>query len=236
MIERITLDIGQHKPIRSFVERKGRISPIHKNLVDQLWPKYGISLTNQKVDLAAIFGRNAPVTLEIGFGDGRSLLKLAAENPDRNFIGIEVYKAGIVKLLVGIHQRGLTNIRVFCADAIEVLKNCVPEHSLEQVLLFFPDPWPKARHHKRRIVQNEFIQLIASKLQGNGIFHMATDWEEYAQHMLSEMENAKGWVNCAGPGNFSERPSTRSLTKFEQRGLRLGYGTWDLIFSKRNPI
>lgn len=236
MIERTTLQHDIRKPIRSFVERQGRISPMHKLLVNELWPKFGLSLEKKIIDKTTIFGRDAPLTLEIGFGDGRSLLQLAAANPDQDFIGIEVYKAGIAKLLVGIHEQGLTNIRIFCADAVEVLNSCIAPNSLQLVQLFFPDPWPKARHHKRRIVQAEFTKLIAQKLQINGLLHMATDWEEYAVHMLNVMQTQNYWLNTAGENNFAQRPTTRPLTKFEQRGLRLGYGTWDLIFRKSKDI
>lgn len=232
MLERKTLQIGPHKPIRSFVERQGRVSPIVRETFQQVWPKYGLPLTNKQLDFKQIFGRVAPITLEIGFGDGRSLLSMARDNPHRDYIGIEVYKAGIVKFLIGAHELGLTNIRVFCADALEVLNNCIADDSLEQVQLFFPDPWPKARHHKRRIVQPKFTSLITSKLQLDGTFHAATDWEEYAEHMLTVLEAQSQMVNIAGKLQFADRPASRPLTKFEQRGQRLGHGTWDLIFRK----
>lgn len=233
MLVRTTLQHGLHKPIRSFVERQGRISPAHRVLVDTMWPVYGLPLTDMELGIKQTFGREAPITLEIGFGDGRSLLAQARDNPQRDYIGIEVYKAGIAKLLVGMHEYKLTNIRIFCADAVEVLHNCIPDHSLEQVQLFFPDPWPKVRHHKRRLVQTEFTQLIANKLQRDGTLHMATDWEEYALHMMQVMEEQQQWINVAGKGQYAKRPPTRPLTKFEQRGHRLGYGTWDLIYSLR---
>lgn len=232
MLQRITLQTSLIRPIRSFVERKGRISSLDMPIFEKMWPIYGLSLENKKLDIEQIFGRGGPTTLEIGFGNGRSLLQMACDNPQHNFIGIEVYKAGIVKLLVGIHKLGLTNIRVFCADAIEVLNNCICDESIAAVQLFFPDPWPKARHHKRRIIQPEFAKLIHAKLRTDGTFHMATDWEEYALHMLDVMETQQKWINTAGPLQFAPRPETRPLTKFEQRGHRLGYGTWDLIFRK----
>lgn len=236
MLQRTTLQTHILRPIRSFVERKGRISPLSLPIFEKMWPIYGLPLENQKLDLKQLFGREAPTTLEIGFGDGRALLQMAAANPQQNFIGIEVYKAGIVKLMVGIQKLGLTNIRVFCADALEVLNNCIDDSSLAGVLLFFPDPWHKARHHKRRIVQPAFAQLIHSKLQSDGVLHMATDWEEYALHMLEVMEQESNWINTAGAKQFAPRPATRPLTKFEQRGTRLGYGTWDLVFRKSRNI
>lgn len=232
MLERKTLQVGPYRPIRSFVERQGRVSPIIRQAFQQIWPKYELPLTNEKLDFKQVFGRIAPITLEIGFGDGRSLLSMARDNPQRDYIGIEVYKAGIVKLLVGAHEQGLTNIRVFCADALEVLNNCIADNSLEQVQLFFPDPWPKARHHKRRIVQPKFTSLITNKLRLDGTFHAATDWEEYAEHMLTVLEAQSDMVNVAGKLRFADRPASRPLTKFEQRGQRLGHGTWDLIFRK----
>lgn len=236
MLERTTLQTTLLKPIRSFVERKGRISPLTAPIFEKMWPIYGLPLEPKKLDLELVFGRQAPTILEIGFGDGRSLLQMAMDNPQYNFIGIEVYKAGIIKLLAGVERLGLTNIRVFCADAIEVLNHCINEASLAKVLLFFPDPWPKARHHKRRIVQPNFVKLIHSKLQPEGIFHMATDWQEYALHMLKVMENEPHWTNTAGNSQFAARPATRPLTKFEQRGSRLGYDIWDLVFRKSANI
>ncbi len=232
MIKRDTLQSWDTRVVRSFVAREGRMTSAHRQILDELWSTYGLKLQPNKLDIKQIFGREAPCTLEIGFGDGRSLLQLASESPQHDFIGIEVYRTGIAKLLTGIRDRGLTNIRIFCADALEVLINCIPDSSLEQVLLFFPDPWHKARHNKRRIVQPEFAALVRSKLVINGNLHMATDWEHYAQHMLSVMEVQPGWTNTVGANQYALRPATRSLTKFEQRGHRLGHGTWDLVFRK----
>lgn len=231
MIERTTLYQEQHRPIRSFVERQGRIAPAHKQLINELWPKYSIPLGKDKLDFEHIFGRSASLVLEIGFGDGRALLEMAQKNPETNFIGIEVYKAGIAKVLLGIHEHKIENVRLFCADAIEVLTNCIKDAQLSQILLFFPDPWPKVRHHKRRIVQPEFVQLLAVKLQARGILHMATDWEDYATHMVAVLQNAICFENVAEDALYIQRPE-RTLTKFEQRGQRLGYNIWDLMFRK----
>jgi tRNA (guanine-N7-)-methyltransferase len=236
MIKRDTLQAGPHRSIKSFVPREGRMTDAHKLILEEMWPVLGLGLETSKLDIKHIFGRSAPLTLEIGFGDGRSLLSMALDNPQHDFIGIEVYKTGIAKLLTGIKKYNLTNIRVYCADAIEVLNNCIPDLSLQQVQLFFPDPWPKKRHFKRRIVQPEFVALVAQKLMANGHFHMATDWDHYAQHMLETMELQPNWLNVAGKNSFATRPETRPLTKFEQRGQRLGYGTWDLIFRKCGNI
>lgn len=236
MIERTTLQLGPHKPIRSFVERQGRISLQHRLLVSELWLKFGLTLTNNQLNTAQIFGRSAPVTLEIGFGDGRSLLAQAQSNPQHDFIGIEVYKAGIAKLLLGLDKHKVSNVRIFCADALEVLTNCVVADSLAQVQLFFPDPWPKARHHKRRLVQTEFVNLIANKLHPEGVFHVATDWQDYALHVLDVMATQDNWVNAAGQQKYVVRPSTRPVTKYEQRGQRLGNEIYDLIFRKNANI
>lgn len=235
MIKRETLDNSHMKSVRSFVAREGRATAAHKAAMHELWPKYSLNLQPGMLDFGKIFGRNAPLVFEIGFGDGSSLLQMAQQNLDKDFIGVEVYKTGISKLLSGVNGSGLTNVRVFCADAVEVLENCIPDNSLHQVLLFFPDPWPKARHHKRRLVQPKFVQLLHDKLQVAGCLHMATDWENYAQHMLEVMEQAAGWENVAGAG-YIARPSTRLLTKFEKRGQSLGYGTWDLMFRKSAHI
>ena len=236
MIERTSLHLGPYKPIRSFVERQGKIAPAHRALIQALWPKYSLPLIKQQLDIEQTFGRQAPVILEIGFGDGRALLANAKLHPHINFIGIEVYKAGVAKLLLGLQAEKLNNVRIYCADALEVLTNCIADQSLEQVQLFFPDPWPKLRHRKRRIMQHAFVHLIAAKLQHNGTFHMATDWEDYAAQMLNLMEAEDNWLNLAGAGQFITRPETRPLTKYEQRGHRLGYKTWDLVFRKSHNI
>jgi tRNA (guanine-N7-)-methyltransferase len=228
-IRRETLHPSFEKSVRSFVAREGRLTLAHKQALEELWPRYGLTLQAEFFDFQRIFGRKSLVTLEIGFGNGASLLNLAQANPNQDFIGVEVYRTGIAKLLYGIKERKLTNIRVFCADATEVLANCIPDSSLHQLQLFFPDPWPKARHHKRRIVQLEFINLVQQKLQPGGSIHMATDWEDYAQHMLSVMRQASGWHSGSEGIQFAARPDTRTLTKFEQRGHSLGHGTWDLI-------
>lgn len=232
MMKRDTLETSPLKKIRSFVAREGRTTMAHRQALEELWPLYGLTLQPQELDLQHTFGREAKIVFEIGFGDGRSLLQMALENPQYDFIGVEVYKTGIGKLLAAIKEHGLTNIRIYCADAIEVLSNCIPDGCLHQVLLFFPDPWPKVRHHKRRIVQPSFVALVRQKLAADGILHMATDWENYANHMLEVMQQQTGWDNMAGTQNYIARPTTRALTKYEQRGLHLGHGTWDLIFRK----
>ncbi len=231
MLIRDTLIKTARKPIRSFIARQGRKSSTYQQAIAELWPKSGLRL-DEALDQSKVFGRVAPLTIEIGFGNGQSLLELAKKMPDQDFIGIEVYKKGIEQLLRGIEQQELRNVRVYCADAVEVLSNCVKDSTLHSVQLFFPDPWPKARHHKRRIVQSDFVNLLYTKLATGGSFHMATDWQNYAEQMLAVMTDAIGWENLAGHGNYAPRPETRILTKFERRGHRLGHGTWDIIFRK----
>ena len=197
----------------------------------ELLPRYGLA-TDTMIEPAAIFGRSAPLTLEIGFGNGDSLATMAAQDPASDFIGIEVHRPGIGHLLLELERQGITNVRVFTADAIEVLDHCIPDNSLSRVLLFFPDPWPKKRHHKRRIVRAGFVENLARKLVAGGILHMATDWEDYAEHMLEVMNGVPVYRNCAGNGSYSQRPSYRPVTKFERRGQRLGHGVRDLVFER----
>jgi tRNA (guanine-N7-)-methyltransferase len=179
-----------------------------------------------------VFGRDAPRTLEIGFGNGASLATMAAQQPQHDFIGIEVHRPGVGHLLQLIEEQGLGNVRVMREDAVQVLKHCIADDSLERVLLFFPDPWHKKRHHKRRIVQPDFIELLATKIRHGGRLHMATDWEGYAEHMVEVMSGSTAFRNCAETGDFVARPDYRPVTKFEQRGQRLGHGVWDMVYEK----
>jgi len=218
--------------IRSFVRREGRMTTSQQRAFDQYWIQYGLTTEGPLLDLDAIFARSAKRCLEIGFGMGHSLLTMAQQQPDWDFIGVEVHRPGVGALLAGIEQLQLTNIRIFCADAVEVLRQQIPDNSIDLVQLFFPDPWPKTRHHKRRIVQPEFVDLIQQKLIPNGRFHMATDWENYAIHMLEVMQRTPKFCNTSTTGDFIPRPDTRPLTKFEQRGQRLGHQVWDLLFKK----
>ncbi|QCU90964.1 tRNA (guanosine(46)-N7)-methyltransferase TrmB [Thiomicrorhabdus sediminis] len=221
----------QHR-IKSFVLRQGRLSAAQKKALDTQWPKFGLEVGEQKLDLTEVFGRQAPTIVEIGFGMGTSLAAMAEANPEQNYIGIEVHRPGVGALLKLVEEKGLTNIRVFNHDAIEVLEKSIPQDALAGVYLFFPDPWHKKRHHKRRIVQPLFAQTIAKHLQLGGQFHMATDWEDYAHHMMEVMSAAENYRNISGKGEFTPRPDYRPLTKFEQRGHRLGHGVWDLIFER----
>jgi len=223
--------MSQHtRSVRSFVLRKGRITEAQQRALDMYWDEFGLNLEDGAPDFARVFGRNAPRTLEIGCGMGQATLAMAAAAPEQDFIGVEVYAAGIGSLLLGIKRLALSNLRLYRCDALDVLQHCIADNSLDRVLLFFPDPWRKKRHHKRRIVQAEFAELLRKKLKVGGVFHLASDWEPYAQHMLEVMNAAPCWRNLAAAGGFIARPGERPLTKFEQRGERLGHGIFDLKF------
>lgn len=212
------------------MRRQGRLTEGQSRALEQHWDAYGLTLEQGVLDYAVVFGNGNPVILEIGFGNGASLLQMARQAPQKNFIGVEVHRPGVGKLINDAQQAGVHNLKVFCDDAIEVLARNIADSSLDGVQLFFPDPWHKKRHNKRRIVQPEFAQTIRHKLKTGGYFHMATDWEPYAEHMLEVMSAAHGFANQAGAGNYSPKPDYRPNTKFEQRGERLGHGVWDLVF------
>ena len=219
------------RKIRSFVRREGRITAGQQRALQDLWPRYGLA-ADEPLDLTAIFGRSAPRTLEIGFGNGDALATMAGQQPDTDFIGIEVHRPGVGRLLQQLDEHDLSNVRVMREDAVQILNTCFPDNSLDRLLLFFPDPWHKKRHHKRRIVQPVFIELLARKIKPGGILHMATDWKDYAKHMLEVVEQSPVFRNCAGSGSYSPRPDYRPVTKFERRGQRLGHGVWDLLFER----
>ena len=219
--------------IRSFVRREGRLTKGQERALQELWPVMGVEYRDEMLDLNQLFGREAPVVLEIGFGMGKSLVEMAAAAPEKNFIGIEVHRPGVGACLSSAQDAGITNLRLFCHDAVEVLGQMIPDQSIDTLQLFFPDPWHKARHHKRRIVQPAFVQMLRPKLKIGGVFHMATDWENYAEHMLEVMNAAEGFVNTV-EGDYAPRPDSRPLTKFEQRGHRLGHGVWDLLFARKS--
>lgn len=218
--------------IRSFVRRQGRLTKGQQQALDTLWPVMGVEYQPEPIDFTTLFGRDAPVVLEIGFGMGASLVSMAANNPHQNFLGIEVHSPGVGACLATAEEAGVTNLRVMCHDAVEVLEKMIPDNSLRMVQLFFPDPWHKARHNKRRIVQVLFAERVMRKLKLGGVFHMATDWEAYAEHMLEVMSSIDGYKNLSETANWVERPESRPLTKFEQRGQRLGHGVWDLMFER----
>lgn len=227
------MQASKHRAIRSFVLRQGRLTKGQQAAMDTLWPVYGIEESDPLLDLNALFGNDNPVTLEIGFGNGDSLAQMAQADPERNFMGIEVHTPGVGHLLHLVGEQGLQNVRVMNTDAVEILQQRIPPASLERVQLFFPDPWHKKKHHKRRIVQPDFVKLLASCLHEGGIFHMATDWKDYAEHMLAVMQASADFTNTATELPWSPRPDYRPLTKFENRGLKLGHGVWDLIYRKQ---
>jgi tRNA (guanine-N7-)-methyltransferase len=197
-------------------------------------PRFGLSREDGMLDAETVFGRSGPLVLEIGFGMGQSLVEMAAAAPDVNFLGVEVHRPGVGRLLHSMAEQGVANIRVYCDDAVLVLEECIADAGLDGVQVFFPDPWHKKRHHKRRLIQPEFVKLLSRKLKPGGCLHLATDWENYADHMLEVLSAEPALVNSSGPGQYSARPGARPLTKFEQRGQRLGHGVWDLLFERRS--
>ncbi len=228
----MTEENKQLRSVRTFVIRAGRMTPAQEKALDQQWPVYGLQIADGALDFATLFGREAPVVLEIGFGMGDSLLAMAQALPEQNFIGVEVHRPGVGRLLNNITKAGLSNVRVFKEDALDVLEHCVADASLDCLQLFFPDPWPKKKHHKRRMVQPDFVQKLRPKLKIGGCFHMATDWQPYAEHMMEVMSAAEGYRNRAGEGQYSPQPDSRPDTKFQRRGEKLGHGVWDLVFER----
>jgi len=220
--------IPQRDHIRSFVLRQGRVSNAQQRYYDEGMPRWGIPYAAAPLDFAASFGRMAPTILEIGCGMGETTATIAAAHPENNFIGIEVHAPGVGSLLKEIATRELANLRVIRHDAVEVVRDMIPPASLAGIHIYFPDPWPKKRHHKRRLIQSPFVALLASRLVPGGYLHCATDWEEYAQQML-EVLSVEPLLKNSAEG-FAARPAWRPQTKFETRGLRLGHGVWDVVF------
>ena len=219
-----------HRPVRSYVLRAGRMGTGQQRALAELGPRYVLPFAAQALDAAALFGRSAPLVLEIGFGMGDATAAIAAARPDCDFIGVEVHEPGVGALLRHIGERGLHNLRIVRHDAVEVLQQMVAPASLQAVHVFFPDPWHKKRHHKRRLIQPPLVALLASRLAPAGVLHCATDWEPYAQQMM-EVLSAEPMLRNTAAG-YAPRPDYRPLTKFEQRGLRLGHGVWDLVFER----
>src|SRR5690554_2314338 len=220
----------KQKAIRSFVIRAGRMTDAQKSAFARHWPTYGLSLFGGPLDTQQRFGREAPLVLEIGFDMGDSLLEMALAEPDKDFIGIEVHPPGVGRLLNAAAEAEVSNLKLYMADAKDVLADCIPAATLDRLQVYFPDPWHKKKHHKRRIIQPDFIQAIAPSLKAGGLLHLATDWAEYAEHMLEVMEAAEGFANTSA--GFTQRPSFRPITKFEKRGERLGHSVWDLLFQR----
>ncbi|WP_410677846.1 tRNA (guanosine(46)-N7)-methyltransferase TrmB [Avibacterium paragallinarum] len=224
---------GRYKrKVRSFVLRTGRLSDFQRNMMNDHWHIYGLSHQDQPFDFKEIYGNDNPVILEIGFGMGKSLVEMAEQNPDKNYLGIEVHTPGVGACIAYAVEKKVKNLRVICHDATEILRDCIADGSLAGLQLFFPDPWHKAKHHKRRIVQPHFVQTVCEKLANHGFIHMATDWENYAEQMLEVLQKNTQLCNTSETDDYIPRPESRPLTKFEQRGHRLGHSVWDLYFIK----
>jgi tRNA (guanine-N7-)-methyltransferase len=218
------------RKIQSFVKRSGRLSKAQSVGLNELWGDYGVNINEKTLNFDELFLTKNDITLEVGFGNGDSLLEMAIQQPNQNFLGIEVYEAGVGRLINEASKNNLSNLKIIKEDAVEILTNNISDNSLSCFQLFFPDPWHKKKHHKRRIVQVSFLDLLSKKLKNNGIAHIATDWENYAEHIMDTLESHPHFKNCAGDHIYSERPKNRPLTKFENRGQKLGHGVWDIIF------
>ncbi len=218
--------------IRSFVRRQGRLTAAQQFALEKYLPEFGLQASAGVFDFAKEFKREAPTHLEIGFGNGQSVANMAAAHPENNYLGVEVHRPGVGNLLQLIHRQELTNVRVMTDDVFDVLQNNIADNSLAAVYIYFPDPWHKRCHVKRRIINPEFVTMLAAKMESNGLLHMATDWKDYARHMMKVMNAMPQFINKAGVGEYSPRPEWRTLTKFEQRGHRLGHDVWDLMFTK----
>ena len=224
---------GIRRRIRSFIRREGRLTPGQQRALNELGPKYLVEPEGPPIDPVELFGRTAPLTLEIGFGNGDSLVEMAARDPDSDFIGIEVHRPGVGHLLNGIEHFGLTNLKAVCGDAVPFVEQRIAEESLDRLLLYFPDPWHKKRHHKRRIVQTPFADLVASRLKPGGLWHLATDWAEYAEHMRDVLDPHPAFVAEHEGSGENARPDWRPRTKFERRGEERGHQVFDLLYRRR---
>lgn len=220
-----------HPRIRSFIRRQGRATAGQQNAIDNIWDNYCLD-PEKNYNFSQVFAREAPLIVEIGFGNGSSLAAMAEANPELNYLGIEVHRPGIGHLMLLLEEKSIKNVRIYHHDAIEILEQKIPDNSIAGVHLFFPDPWQKRKHHKRRIVRPSFIDLLYKKLMPTGYFHAATDWEHYAKEMLKTLSASHKLVNTSKDAGYCPRPDYRPLTKFEARGVRLGHGVWDLIFKK----
>jgi len=223
----------QRRRVRSFVRRGGRITAAQARALDELWPRFGVDFAPQPLDLDVPFGRDAPRLLEIGFGNGDTLLAIANERPDWDCLGIDVYEPGVGRVLLRAGELGLKNARVICHDAVDVLEQQLPDASFDEILVYFPDPWPKKRHHKRRLIQPGFVVLLARKLEQGAVLRLATDWQPYAGQMLEVLNACELLVNSAADRAYVPRPAIRPLTRFERRGQQLGHGVWDLEYLRR---
>lgn len=220
------------RPVRSYVIRSGRLTDSQRKAIENHWDDHVLEFDASPLPINQVFPDQSPLTVEIGFGMGDSLLEMARSQPEQNFLGIEVHRAGVGKLLHGIHQNELGNLKIVCHDAVEVLRHSLETESIDRILILFPDPWHKKKHHKRRLIQPDFVKLLLSKLKPDGRLHLATDWEPYAERMLEVLEAESGLKNTNGKGQFWQDPD-RPPTKFEARGKRLGHGVWDLLYQKQ---
>jgi tRNA (guanine-N7-)-methyltransferase len=218
--------------VRSFVLRAGRLTEGQKRALEELWPVHGLPEREGPLDLGGLFGNRHPVIMEIGFGNGDATWQMAAAHPEENYLAVEVHKPGVGHLLLKLEEHAISNVRIACEDAVELLRERISAESLAGVRIYFPDPWPKKRHHKRRIIQAGFVGLLAEKMQPGGILHLATDWAPYAEHMLEVMRNNQDFENLSPTGRFVPRPAWRPETKYEKRGERLGHGVYDLVFRR----
>jgi tRNA (guanine-N7-)-methyltransferase len=218
-----------HRPIRSFVLRKGRLTDAQSRALDELWPAYGIDQETGEIDIDPLFGRSAPLVIEIGFGNGDATWQMALDEPDKNFIGIEVHKPGVGVLLQALEKHKLSNVRVARDDAVDFIRDRIPAGSIDEVRIYFPDPWHKKRHHKRRIIQPAFLDLLATKMKSGGMLHLATDWIPYAEHMIEVCGLHPAFDDQSQGGDYSQRPDWRPQTKYESRGDRLGHRTSDIL-------
>ncbi len=220
------------RAIRSFVVRAGRMTAGQSRALEELWPQMGVEYSPAPLDLDVLFGRSAPRTLEIGFGNGENLAALAAAHPERDYLGIEVHRPGVGHLFMLAQRENLANVRASAHDAVEVLREQIPAGALDEVLVLFPDPWHKKRHHKRRLIQPPFVELVASRVKPGGLFRLATDWEHYALQMLEVLNASASFENLSPTGDWVPRPEERAPTRFEKRGARLGHGVWDLAYRR----
>lgn len=221
------------RSIRSFVLRQGRMTEAQERAFAEHWPRYGLEPLGQPNDFDRVFGRHAERVLEIGFGNGEALRRAGLDDPERDFLGIEVHRPGVGRLLNALAADGIANVRVYCHDAVQVLEHDIAAASLGEIRIWFPDPWPKKRHHKRRLIQPAFATLLAAKLRGGGLLHLATDWQDYAEQMWDVLDAEPSLRNEAGARGWFDRPAWRPQTHFEARGLRLGHGVWDLLYQRQ---
>ena len=220
--------------MRSFVLRGGRLTAGQKRALDEYWPRFGIERGEESLlDFKILFGNEASVIMEIGFGNGDATWRMAQAHPEENYLGVEVHQPGVGRLLLNMAQQGIANIRIANDDAVKFLRERVPEESLNGVRIYFPDPWPKKRHHKRRLIQSSFIELLASRMCKGALIHLATDWEPYAVHILEVMQSSQSFVNASPRGDFCDQPDWRPQTKYERRGEGLGHNVRDLLFKRK---